>query len=183
MTSFTILKTPNLTLERHAMNPMNIPIYKAIVTLCELKDKATYTEIASVANIKRQEAIDYILRNKHLLKMDKKGNIIGFISHDANVRRIVHGMFTMGLVYKTEEINYGSDKAIMVHENHFEKVKHLLVDYWVGGIGDCYHTKYIILNDTTKKAMNDLGFRDFNEVVKEKLDKGEDQVWHSLCTP
>jgi hypothetical protein len=69
------------------MNPMNDPIYKAISTLCAFKGKATYAEVASVAGVKKQKAIDCLLTNKHLLKMDKNGCILGFISHEANICR------------------------------------------------------------------------------------------------
>jgi len=165
------------------VNPMNDPVYRAISTLCEIKGKVTYAEIALVTGIKRQKALDFIIRNKHLLTMDKRGNITGFITHEANVRRIVEGMFTMGKVYKTEGVNYGCDKEIKVHEQYKEKVKHLAKPYCVGGIGDNYWTEYIIVNDDTVKAMNALGFLDYDDVVKEKIDNGQEQVWHSWCTP
>jgi hypothetical protein len=159
----------------------NHPVYRAIDTICALKGKATYGEVATVAGIKKQKALDYILRNKAILRMDKKGNILGFITHDANVHRAVAAAFTRGEIFKTEEVNYGCDKAIVVHEFYAEKVKHLLKPYCVGGIGDNYWTNYIIVTEENVKALNDLGFREWNEVVKEKLAKGDDQVWRDWC--
>ena len=108
------------------MNPRHDPVYKAIITLCELKGKATYAEIASVAGIKKQKAIDYLLRNENILRKDKNGNILGFISHESNVRRTVECMFTQGKIFKTEEVNYGCDKEAKVHPMYAEKVKHLV---------------------------------------------------------
>jgi hypothetical protein len=157
------------------------PIYRAISSLCDLKGAVTYSEIASVANVKRQNVIDCILRNKHLLKMDKKGKVTGFISHKANVHRMVEQMFVSGKVYKTNEVNYGCDKAIEVYESHKEKVKHLIKPYCVGGIGDNYWTEYIIVTEGTCKAMKELGFCDYDDVVKEKIDKGENKVWNDWC--
>jgi hypothetical protein len=165
------------------MNPMNDPVYRAIATLCDLKGFATYAEVASVAGVKKQKAVDYLLRNKHLLKMNKKGQITGFISHESNVRRIVEGMFTMGKVYKLQEVNYGADKAVVVADGYFEKVKHLVETYFVGGFGDCYKTEYIILRENTHEKMVELGFRYFEDVVKGKLEAGSDQVWHDWCVP
>lgn len=165
------------------MNPMNDPIYKAIATLCDFKGKATYAEVASVAGVKKQKAVDYLLRNKHLLKMDQKGGIIGFISHEANIRRNVEAMFTQGKIYKTEEVNYGCDKQAIVHPMYADKVKHLVKPYCVGGIGDNYWTNYLLVTDANVKALNDLGFREFNEVVKEKLENGEHNVWMDWVAP
>lgn len=159
------------------------PVYIAIQSLTELKGSASYNEIASVAGLKRQKAIDIILRNKHLLKIDKKGKVIGFISHKSNVIRNVEAMFTQGLVYKTEEINYGADKVIIVHELYKEKIKHLIKPYWVGGLGDNYKTECVILNPDNKKALNDLGFQDFNEIVDKKLANNECKVWSDWMIP
>ena len=165
------------------MNPMNDPVYKAIATLCDLKGFATYAEVATVAGIKKQKAVDYLLRNKHLLKMNKKGQVTGFITHESNVRRIVEGMFTMGKVYKTQEVNYGADKAIYVHETYGEKVKHLLKPYCVGGLGDNYWTNYIILTQGNHEALVELGFRAYEDVVNGKLAAGSDQVWNDWVAP
>ncbi len=156
-------------------------VYRAIDTICALKGKATYAEVAGVAGIKKQKAIDYILRNKDILRMDKNGNILGFITHEANVRRTVATMFTQGKIYKTGGVNYGCDNEIVVHDFYKEKVKHLATPYCVGGIGDNYWTTYILVSEANVKAMNDLGFREWNEVVKVKIANGEDQVWRDWC--
>lgn len=74
------------------MNPMNDPVYRA-ATLCDLKGKTTYAEIATVAGINRQKAIEYILRNDHILRKDKRGNVLGFLTHEANVQRTVAAIF------------------------------------------------------------------------------------------
>jgi hypothetical protein len=159
------------------------PVYCAINTLCELQKVASYAEIASVAGIKKQLAINYILRNKHLLKINAKGKIEGFISHESNVRRIVDAMFTRGEVYKVKEINYGADKAIEVHPNYYEKVKHLEEAYWEGGFGDSYKAYHIIVRDNIKEKMLDLGFRFYNDVVEGKISAGSHNIWVDWCVP
>jgi hypothetical protein len=165
-------------------NPLHDPVYKAIVSICELKGSASYAEIATISGIKKQKALDYILRNKHLLRLNKTGKILGFISHEQNVRRVVEGLFSFGKVYKTHEINYGADRAISVRENHFnDKLKSLVQPYYCGGIGDSYKIECILLTDANKKVMEEIGFRDFDEVVKEKLANGENSVWSDWCVP
>jgi hypothetical protein len=159
------------------------PVYKAITTICELKGSASYAEIASVSGIKKQKALDIIIRNKHLLRLDKVGKVKGFISHEQNVIRIVDGLFTMGKVYKTALINYGADSEVLVHKMHYEAVKDLSVKYICGGIGDCYTIDCILLTEGIKKALEKRGFKYFDEVVKEKIDKGENQVWTDWCNP
>ncbi len=159
------------------------PVYMAIQSLTELKGSASYSEIASVAGIKRQKAIDIILRNKHLLKIDKKGKVTGFISHEINVIRIVEGIYIAGHAYKTEEINYGADKAIIVHKNHREKIKHLYKPYWVGGLGDNYKIECIVYNEENIKLINDSGFQDYNEIVNNKIKKGEHNIWTDWVIP
>lgn len=159
------------------------PVYKAIMTICEVKGSASYSEIASVAGIKKQKALDFVIRNKHLLKLNKAGKVWGFISHEQNVRRIVEGLFTMGQVFKTVGINYGADSAINVHDFYYDKIKDLSQKYFCGGIGDSYPIDRVLLSDGMKKVLEERGFKSFEELVKEKIDKGENQVWTDWTVP
>jgi len=159
------------------------PVYAAIDTLSAIKHQVSYAEIASVAGVKKQVAINYIIRNKHLLNINKNGKIAGFITYENNVRRIVNGMFSMGKVYTTAQINYGADQQILVDTYYYDKVKHLASSYYVGGIGDCFEAVYIVHTTENVKAMNQLGFRDFNEVVNEKKANGEDRIVNDWTAP
>jgi len=172
----------HLTTTKHVynikMSKATTPVLYALQSLLFIKDTVTYAEIASVTGIKKQLALEIIIRNKHLLRMSKDGKITGIISDEQNARRLAHAEFTCGKVFKIEAANYGLINIIVVDAHYKDKVTHLFESYCVGGLGDNFFTKYIIDTCNNRQALNELGFTQeytarIAELLKESASRSE----------
>jgi len=147
------------------MSILHDPIYQAITSLLCIKKPISYSEIASVAGVKRQKVLDVLIRNKHLLVMDKQGRIERFISDAANQARNAHALWTQGKNFKIEPVNYGADNQIILCDSIKDKYKHLIKPYCVGGIGDNYWTEYLLDTPENRAALLADGIVFYEDVL------------------
>jgi hypothetical protein len=154
------------------------PIYLALRNLLEIKKAVSYFEVASVAGVKRKVALEAIVANKHLLGMDEKGRVTRFATDKMLRERKAALAYARGEVYTTHDVNYGSDKEIKVADAFKEKIIDLEIPYCVGGLGDNYWTRYVIVSEKTCDEMRKRGFIPYDEYLEKLTDKVED-AWIS----
>jgi hypothetical protein len=155
------------------------PIYLALRNLLEIKKAVSYFEVATVAGVKRKVALETIVANKHLLVMDDKGRVTRFVADKTLRERKTAIAYASGEVYETHLVNYGSDSAIRVADAFKEKIKDLETPYCVGGLGDNYMTRYIVVSEKTCDEMRKRGFVPYNEYIEKLTDKVDD-AWISI---
>jgi hypothetical protein len=165
------------------MSILNDPIYQAITSLLCIKKPISYSEVASVAGVKRQKVLDVIIRNKHLLVMDKQGRIERFISDEANQARHAHAEWTQGKNFKLSPINYGSDNKIVLSETVRDTYKHLIKPYCVGGLGDNYWTEYLLDAPENRAALAKDGIVCCEDVMAGFVKNMEHLTHHDWYNP
>jgi hypothetical protein len=165
------------------MSILHDPIYQAITSLLLIKKPVGYAEVASVAKVKKQKVLDVIIRNKHLLKMDAKGRIMGFISNECNQTRAAHVLWTQGKNFKLSPINYGSDHQIVLCADIACKYKHLNKPYCEGGLGDNYWTEYLLDTPENRAALLADGIQNYEDVLAEFVKNYKNMTHHDWFNP
>ena len=112
---------------------------EAIQRLLKLKGKCSLAEIASVTEQKKAKVLQEITDNQKLLKLNKAGQIVGFI----NVIGIQSEQrFKKGEVYKINS-RFGQEDEILCND---ERVEVLETMGWYGYGSDSY--RYTIIKNT-----------------------------------
>lgn len=145
-------------------------VVETIQRLLELGQPASIGKISSISGKKKMDVLREITNNKSLLKLNKKGDIIGF--YDVYNKQL-NEMFEKGLLYSIDKINYNSDSAIDWKDPRAESMKE---EYWEGGFGDCVRCRYVLNRDYNIKKLEEFGIRNIDSVKKEEL-KPFDDFW------
>lgn len=145
-------------------------VVETIQRLLELGQPASIGKISSISGKKKMDVLREITNNKSLLKLNKKGDIIGFCDV---ITAQKEEMFKKGLLYRCRKINYNSDSAIDWEDPRAENMKE---EYWEGGFRDCVKCRYVLNREYNIKKLEEFGIRDYSDIKAEEL-KPFDDFW------
>lgn len=145
-------------------------VVETIQRLLELGQPASIGKISSISGKKKMDVLREITNNKSLLKLNKKGDIIGF--RDV-ITAQKEEMLKKGLLYYCRKINYDSDTAIEWEDPRAES---MMEEYWEGGFTDCVKRTYILKRSDNIKKLEEFGIRDYSDIKAEEL-KPFDDFW------
>jgi hypothetical protein len=157
-------------------------IWFAIGQLLQIKEAITYTEVATAAGVKKPKCLEVIVKNKHLLKIDKKGRITGVLTDKQYIIKKARWAFGRGELFVLEGVNYGTDNELRVPKEYEDKIKDLRTPYCVGGLGDNYMTEYVLDTPKNREELVKRGFTYWDDYVA-KLKAEGDNVLHAWWEP
>lgn len=145
---------------------MNKVVLAAARQLLSFKDNTTYSEIASVAGVPRNRALEVLNRNGHMVYRHRKtGKITRIDTHSAMSKRL----WESGKFYRESQYDWGSRTGYVFHGND-ELREALQVDTYGGGLGDSYAFSFIPATPENRQAIEAAGLRPWSEAVIDDSD-------------